>query len=65
VKLENKWSVPLVIAKFLSAVMVQLANPETGVIVRKAHVSQLKKYFPGDYVEIYIWYFFFCNVFLV
>ncbi|KDQ91921.1 hypothetical protein L798_06628 [Zootermopsis nevadensis] len=47
-KLENIWSVPLVVAKFLSAVTVQLANPDTGVFVRKAHVSQLKKFFPGD-----------------
>jgi hypothetical protein len=48
VKLENTLSVPLVVAKFLSAVTVQLANPDTGVFVRKAHVSQLKKFFPGD-----------------
>jgi transposase InsO family protein len=47
-KLENKWSVPLTIAKFLSGVTVQLANPDTGVIVRKAHVSQIKRYFNGD-----------------
>jgi hypothetical protein len=47
-KLENKWSAPLMIAKFLSAVTVQLANPDTGVMVRKAHVSQLERYFQGD-----------------
>jgi hypothetical protein len=47
-KLDNKWSIPLVIARFLSAVTVQLANPDTGVVVRKAHVSQIKRYFPGD-----------------
>jgi hypothetical protein len=47
-KLENKWSDPLVIARFLTQVMVQLANPDTGVIVRKAHVSQLKRYFAAD-----------------
>jgi hypothetical protein len=47
-KLENKWSEPLLIAKFLTRVTVQLANPDTGVLVRKAHVSQLKKYFCGD-----------------
>jgi hypothetical protein len=47
--LENMWSVPLInTAKFLSAVTVQLANPETGVIVRNAYVSQLQRYFPGD-----------------
>jgi hypothetical protein len=47
-KLENTWSVPLVVAKFLSAVTVQLANPDTGVFVRKTHISQLKKFLPGD-----------------
>jgi hypothetical protein len=36
-----KWSKPVVIVKFLTPNVVQLANPETGVIVRKAHVSQL------------------------
>jgi hypothetical protein len=46
-KLEYKWSIPLVIAKFISPVTVSLANPETGVLVRKAHVSQLKYYFPA------------------
>jgi hypothetical protein len=47
-KIENKWSNPLLIARFLAKVTVQLANPDTGVIVRKAHVSQLKRYFTGD-----------------
>jgi hypothetical protein len=47
-KIENKWSDPLLIARFLTNVTVQLANPDTGVILRKAHVSQLKKYFVGD-----------------
>jgi hypothetical protein len=47
-KIANKWSEPLVISKFLTPVTVQLANPETGVLLRKAHVSQLKKYFAGD-----------------
>jgi hypothetical protein len=47
-KLDNKWSVPFMIAKFISAVTVQLENPDTGVMVRKAHVSQLKRYFHGD-----------------
>jgi hypothetical protein len=50
-KLENKWSNPLVIARFLTQVTVQLANPDTGVIVRKAHVSHLKRYFAAD--EVY------------
>ena len=45
-KMSNKWSGPLVIVKFVTPVTVVLANPETGVIVRKAHVSQVKKYFP-------------------
>jgi hypothetical protein len=47
-KLENKWSEPFLIVKFLTRVTVQLANPDTGVLVRKAHVSQLNKYFCGD-----------------
>jgi hypothetical protein len=42
-KIENKWSNPLLIARFLTKVTVQLANPDIGVIVRKAHVSQLKR----------------------
>jgi hypothetical protein len=40
-----KWSQPVVIAKFLAPNVVQLANPLTGVLVRKAHVSQIKKYY--------------------
>jgi hypothetical protein len=47
-KLEFKVSVPLMIAKFVSPVTALLANPETGVIVKKAHVSQLKPYFPAE-----------------
>jgi hypothetical protein len=47
-KLDFKWSVPLVIAKYVSPVTVLLANPDTGVILRKAHVSQLKPYFPAE-----------------
>jgi hypothetical protein len=46
-KIESKWSDPLLIARFLT-VTVQLANLDTGVVVRKAHVSQLKRYFTGD-----------------
>jgi hypothetical protein len=34
------------IAKFISALAVQLANIDTGIIVKEAHVSQLKKYSP-------------------
>jgi hypothetical protein len=44
-KLDCMWSVPFKIAKLTSPVTVCLANPDTGVIVRKAHVSQLKRYF--------------------
>jgi hypothetical protein len=43
-KLGLKWSKPMVIAKFLKPNIVQLANAETGVTVRKAHVCQLKGY---------------------
>ena len=34
----------MVVAKILRPNMVLLANPETGVIVRRAHVSQLEAY---------------------
>jgi hypothetical protein len=44
VKLELKWSKPIVIAKFLKP-NVQLASADTGVVIRKAHVSQLKIYY--------------------
>jgi hypothetical protein len=47
-KLDCKWSMSLVIAKFLSPVTVELANSETGVVVRKAHISQLKSYYPSE-----------------
>jgi hypothetical protein len=47
-KIENKWSDPLLITRFLTHVTVQIANPDTGVIVSKTHVSQLKRYFTGD-----------------
>jgi hypothetical protein len=47
-KIAKKWSDPLVIAMYLTPVPVQLANQQTGVVVRKAHVSQLKMYFPSD-----------------
>ena len=39
-----RWSQPVVIAKFTGVNNVLLANPDTGVIVRRAHVSQLKSY---------------------
>ena len=44
-KMEMKWSITLVIVRFLKPNVVQLAKPESGVIVRKAHVSQLKTYY--------------------
>jgi hypothetical protein len=46
-KIAKKWSDPLVIFKYLTPGTVQIANQETGVVVGKAHVSQLKKYFPN------------------
>jgi hypothetical protein len=39
-----KWSKPVIIAKIVRDNVVLLANPDTGVIIRKAHVSQLKRY---------------------
>ena len=43
-KLLLSWSEPLVIAKIVNFNNVLMANPTTGVIVRKAHVSQIKTY---------------------
>ena len=43
-KFLMRWSDPLVIAKFVATNTLLLANPDTGVIVRRAHVSQLKPY---------------------
>jgi len=43
-KLLLRWSEPLVTAKIVNTNNMLLANPVTGVIVRKAHVSQLKAY---------------------
>ena len=39
-----RWSKPMVISKIVRPNVVQCAKPYTGVIVRRAHVSQLKKY---------------------
>jgi hypothetical protein len=39
-----KWSTPVVIVKFARPNVVLLANRETGVSVRRAHVSQLKPF---------------------
>jgi hypothetical protein len=47
-KVYLKWSVPLIIVRFVSPVTVLLADPKTGVILRKAHVSQLKPYIPAE-----------------
>jgi hypothetical protein len=47
-KLDLRWSVPLKVVRFVSPVTLLLANPDTGVIVRKAHVSQLKRFFLGS-----------------
>ena len=44
-KLSLKWFELVVVAKTLRPNVVLLANPDTGVIVRRAHVSQLKPCF--------------------
>jgi hypothetical protein len=44
-KLELKWSKPMVIVKFSKPNVVQLAVAESGISARKAHVSQIKKYY--------------------
>jgi len=41
-KLLSRWSKPIVIAKIVRTNVVLLANAETGVIVRRAHVNHLK-----------------------
>ena len=41
-KLLMRWSDPVIIVKFVSMNSVSLANPDTGVVIRRAHVSQLK-----------------------
>ena len=43
-KLLLRWSEPLVVVKINNDVNVTLVNPETGVHVQRAHVSQLKPY---------------------
>jgi hypothetical protein len=43
-KLLLRWSKPVVIAKIVRPNLVLLANPDTGFIIRRAYVSQLKKY---------------------
>lgn len=44
VKFLLRWSKPAVIAKIVRLNVVLLANPKMGVIVRRAHVTQLKAY---------------------
>jgi hypothetical protein len=39
-----RWSELVIIAKMVNDNNVLLANPDTGVIIRRAHVSQLKAY---------------------
>jgi len=43
-KLLLRWSRPVVIAKMIRPNIALLENPDTGVVIRRAHVSQLKKY---------------------
>ena len=43
-KLLLMWSVHVVIAKIIRPNVVLLANPDTGVIIRRANVSQLKPF---------------------
>ena len=38
------WSEPVIIDRMTAPKNVELTNPYTGVVVRKAHVSQLKPY---------------------
>jgi len=43
-KLCHRWSGPHRIVKFLTPVTVRLADPRTGVVFRRAHISQLKPF---------------------
>ena len=43
-KLMLRWSEFVIIARMVNDNNVLLANPDTGVIIRRAHVSQLKAY---------------------
>jgi hypothetical protein len=43
-KMQLRWSAPVVISKIVNDNNVLLANPDTGVVIRRAHVSQLKAY---------------------
>lgn len=44
-KLLLRWSKPVAIAKVVRPNVVLLADPATGLIVRRAHVSQLKPHY--------------------
>lgn len=44
-KLLPLYSEPCVISAFTSPSSVELVNPKTGKLVRKAHITQLKRYF--------------------
>lgn len=44
-KLLPLWSKPAVIEAFTSPVSVRLVDPSTGKFVRKAHITQLKRFF--------------------
>jgi hypothetical protein len=41
-KLLLRWSQPVVITKFVRSNVVLLADPESGLVLRGAHVGQLK-----------------------
>jgi hypothetical protein len=47
--LENKWYVPLITAEYPSPLIVQMANSESDLYVKKAHVSQLTRFLPPDF----------------
>lgn len=48
-KLLPLWSKPCIIEAFTSPVTVRLINPVNGKFVRKAHISQLKRFFMPKY----------------
>jgi len=43
-KLFMRWSEPVVISKTVNTNNMLLANPNTGVVVRRAHISRVKPY---------------------
>ena len=44
-KVSMRWSEPVLIVKIFNTNNMLLANPDTGVIIRRDHVSQLKSFF--------------------